>query len=745
MIDSSLSDSLLNADDDLVRENEKLKRIVSKLMMKVEQATNDRSGYIHFERAIALDEQVRLRTQHLQETLDVLNATNSQLAAANRETEKARHHLSGAIETIQEGFAIFDANDRLMMKNSRFSSLLPDVQNLLTDGTTFEFYVRVSSASRLMDIPKKMSTEKWVKHRLDLHTKKSVSFTLALKNGCWMQVSEQKMTDGGTIVLQTDITDYVQRTHEEHHKILDQQARIVKATLSHIEQGILIFDPQLRLVEWNEAAVEILRIPPALAERGVRVIGFERLFSPDHIFDASCDPMNIFRWLNRGRDREILRQQVFVKNTAQYDVFGQTMKDGSAVISFNDITTLCQAYHDLHQTNETLEQRVSERTKELRTARDEAQVANTSKSRFVAAASHDLLQPVNAAKLFISSLENTDLNGQQVNLVERISKSFQSAETILGALLDISKLDSGQAALNISEFGIQSVLDGIRNEFAPQALEQGLKLDVVSSSVNVRSDPVYLRRILQNLVANAIRYTQTGRILVGVRRREFFAEFQVSDTGIGIAEGEQNKIFEEFHRIDKQLVSDSAMGLGLSIVQRACDMLGHELTLDSTLDKGSTFTIRVPFAQEKVTAEAVQETSFDSPLLLENAIIMVVENDRTVAEGMEHMLESWGATPVVVTNLEQAFSQIKELDILPDIFLVDYHLDNMKNGLDFITGLRKKFGVIRSILLTADRSPSILREANEQGVFVRYKPLDISELHNLVASLISPAQRGIDE
>lgn len=740
MTDQSLFESLLNNDDDLARENEKLKRIVSKLMARVEQATNDRApGYIHFERAIALEEQIRLRTKHLQEALDVLQVTNLQLAAANRETEKARQNLSTAIETIQEGFAIFDAQENLVLKNSRFSSLLPDTQNLITEGTSFEAYVRMSAQSHFMNIPNRMTVEDWVAHRLEGHREASVNFTLALNNDYWLQVSEQKMMDGGTIVLQTDITDHVRHSREEHHKLLDQQARIVKATLSHIEQGILIFDPKLRLVEWNETAVKILRIPRRLVERGVRVTRFKEFFSPNHVFGQSCHPMKIFHWLNENKNRDLLRQQVFVKNGAQFEVYGQEMSDGSAVISFNDITTLHRAYHDLHQINETLEQRVVERTQELRTARDAAEVANASKSRFVAAASHDLLQPVNAAKLFISSLENTDLDERQVNLVERIFKSFHSVETILGALLDISKLDSGQAALNISEFGIQSVLDGIHNEFSPLARDKGLQLDIVPSSVEVKSDPVYLRRIVQNLVANAIRYTQSGRILVGVRRRKYFAELQIFDTGIGIAAEEQDKIFEEFHRIDNQLVSGSAMGLGLTIVKRACDMLGHKLTLDSALAKGSTFTVGVPFAKEKVNTERVKEIKSDAPAPLDNIIIMVVENDPTVAEGMERMLESWGATPVVATNPEQAFSQIKELDILPDVFLIDYHLDNVDTGLELISDMRKRFGAIRSILLTADRSPSIVQEANKQGVFVRYKPLDIPEFHNLVASLVTPA------
>jgi hypothetical protein len=179
------------------------------------------------------------------------------------------------------------------------------------------------------------------------------------------------------------------------------------------------------------------------------------------------------------------------------------------------------------------------------------------------------------------------------------------------------------------------------------------------------------------------------------------------------------------------------MGLGLTIVKRACDMLGHELALRSKIAEGATFTVRIPFARGKIKTEAEQEVSFDSPPSLENIIIMVVENDLTVAEGMEHMLESWGATPVIVTSLEQAFSQIEELDILPDIFLVDYHLDNMNNGLGFIAGMQEKFGAIRSILLTADRNPTIVEQASKRGSFVRYKPLDIPELHNLVASLVN--------
>ncbi|MDA5094673.1 PAS-domain containing protein [Aliiroseovarius sp. KMU-50] len=732
------TDGLLKASDSLERENEKLKVIVDKLMSRVERETVDRAqGFMHFERAIALEGEVQQRTHKLEEALDVLHATNATLAVAQREAEKARRDLSTSVESIQEGFAIFDANEKLVMKNSRFSALFEDVVSEIKRGISFEDYIRLTASSEHFFRPKNLSVENWVNRRIEVHKSNSVNFTLELKNDLWLQISEQSTPDGGTIVLQTDITDHTRLEREERAKILDQQAKIVKATLEHIEQGVLIFDADCKLVEWNHAAIEILKIPRRLARAGMRLTRFEHLFVPGFVFFADNQPQVVFEWACFGKGREVLRCELEAVNGFQYDVMGQEMADGSFLVSFNDVTKLRQTYKDLHQVNETLEQRVVERTDELRAARDFAERANASKSRFVAAASHDLLQPVNAAKLFISSLEHTELDQKQNSIVGRISKSFQSVESILGALLDISKLDSGQVNLNISDFSLDQIFDRLLDEFSDAAAEKGLKLTVVRSSARVNSDPVYLRRILQNLVSNAIRYTDTGRVLVGVRHHADRLDVHVIDTGIGIAPEEQELVFKEFHRSDPSQSSESAMGLGLAIVERACLMLEHDLALTSVVGEGTSICVTVPHAKQDELPVDTIEPNRDLPSSLQNALIMVVENDPSVRDAMERVLETWGAAPIIAASQQDAEAQIAELGLIPDIFLVDYHLDENKNGLELIKNLRAQHGPLLAILLTADRSTELERKAHSQGVFLRHKPLDIVDLQELVGRLLA--------
>lgn len=738
MSDPHSTDGLLRASDSLERENEKLKVIVDKLMSRVEHATMDRAqGFMHFERAIALEGEVQQRTRKLEEALDVLHATNANLAVAQRAAEEARRDLSTSVESIQEGFAIFDASETLVMKNSRFSAMFLDVVGEIKQGIRFEDYLRLTAGSEYIVRPGKMSVDDWVNRRIAVHKSNSVNFTLELKDDLWLQISEQSTPDGGTIVLQTDITDHTRLEREERAKILDRQAKIVKATLEHIEQGVLIFDADCKLIEWNEAAIKILKINRRLARAGTRLARFEQLFEPGVVFTSDSEPQIVFDWASLRKDREILRYELEAVNGYLYDVMGQEMADGSFLVSFNDVTKLRQTYKDLHRVNATLEQRVVERTDELRAARDSAERANASKSRFVAAASHDLLQPVNAAKLFISSLEHTELDQKQDSIVGRISQSFQSVETILGALLDISKLDSGQVALNVSDFSLDQIFDRLLDEFSGAAAKKGLELTVVRTSARVNSDPVYLRRILQNLVSNAIRYTDKGRVVVGVRRRADGVDAYVIDTGIGIAPEEQELVFKEFHRTDPTQSQESAMGLGLAIVERACLMLEHDLTLTSAVGEGTSIRVSIPYAEQEELPVETMQPSRDLPSSLKNALIMVIENDPAVRDAMERMLETWGAAPVIAASQEDAEVQISELGLMPDIFLVDYHLDDNKNGLDLIKNLRAKHGPLLSVLLTADRSTELERVAHSQGVFLRHKPLDIMDLQELVGGLLA--------
>ena len=544
---NSQIDNFFDPRDPLERKFEKLKVITEKLMSRVEQATTDRGqGYFHFERAIALEDQVRYRTRDLQEALDILNATNAQLASAQRETEKARRNLSNAVEAIREGFAIFDAHENLVMKNSRFLAQLPDIAHKVQPDTNFETYVKLSASSQFIKFPNGLSASDWIKERLSAHEENRVNLILELMGNEWMQVTEQRTEDGGTIILQTDITDLVKLQSEERERMLDQQASLIKETLDHVDQVILIFDRFGRLAEWNGPAIAKLKLPPWLLKKGTRFSRFDEVFGSGKVFKENCDPREVIDWLTQASPRDALRKELITLNGYQLDVLGREMSDGSTLLAMTDISKLRTAHAELRQVNETLELRVWERTQELREARDSAERANASKSRFVAAASHDLLQPINAAKLFISALQQTDLNEKQQAISGRIEKSFQSVETILGALLDISKLDSGKVALNISEFDLAPIFERIQEEFGVLAQEKGLDLRIVPSSLRIRSDPTYFRRIIQNIVSNAVRYTQKGRISIGVRRRKSHVDIYVHDTCPGISLEDQKQIFNRY-------------------------------------------------------------------------------------------------------------------------------------------------------------------------------------------------------
>lgn len=737
MTKSSPVDMFFDPEDPLERKFEKLKVIAEKLIARVENVKNEgQQGYFHFERAVALEDQVRHRTQDLQEALDVLNATNAQLASAQRETEKARKNLSNAVEAFHEGFAIFDVHENIVMKNSRFLAQLPDVASKVKDGMNFEDYVKLSASSKFISFPNGISKNNWIIERLKAHHENRVNHILELTNGEWMQVTEQRIDDGGTIILQTDITDLVQLQRDERERMLDQQAQLVKETLDHVEQVILIFDQHGRLAEWNGPAIIILSLPPFFLKKGTRLRRFADIFTSGVVFPASCHPESIVDWLRMHAPRPILRKEMRTKNGYELEVLGREMSDGSTLLAMTDVTKIRKAHAELKKANETLEQRVLDRTKELKSARDAAQRANASKSRFVAAASHDLLQPINAAKLFISALQQTDLDNKQADVSSRIEKSFQSVETILGALLDISKLDSGKVALNICDFELAPIFERLHEEFFVMAAEKGLDLRIVQSTVSVSSDPTYLRRIIQNLVSNAVRYTQKGRVSIGVRRRKDYVDIYVHDTGPGIAPNEKSRIFGEFQRASSSRSDQSGMGLGLAIVERACQMLDHDLELVSTLEKGTYVRVSVPYAQSlKMESEAPHVIEKSSPIP-HNMIAMVIENDRSVSDAMEAVLEGWGMTVIHASDFEMATQEIESLGMTPDIFIVDYHLDNDVNGIDVIRSLRQKHMLFRTILLTANRDPMVQAEATSMGIFVRYKPVNTKELKVLISGLL---------
>ncbi|MFN3993478.1 MAG: PAS-domain containing protein [Tabrizicola flagellatus] len=730
-------ETLINPADSAERRAEKLLTIAEALMRRVEQATDDSgAAYAQFQRAALLEDQVRERTHDLGRALDLLNESNARLAEAMREAETARQNLSSAIETVQEGFALFDREDRLVMCNSRFAMHMPDVHAQLKPGLAFQDYVAMVSRSPHLALPEGEGAPDWAQGRMRRHKDRHVIFNVRMTGDHWVQVSEHRTADGGTVILQTDVTDIIRAERHERGKLLDDQARVIRATLDHINQGVGIFDAEARLVGWNQRLGALLSLPMGRLRIGA---SFENLFtrfrSEMRLGEGMTDAA-LMDWVAAPGSRPPLQFEARRGADLILDVFAQGMPDGGFVFSFTDVTAERAALEALSRANETLEARVMERTLELEDALAHAERANASRSRFVAAASHDLLQPLSAAKLFISSITGEGLDkGAQVAL-EKAQNALMSVEGILDALLDISKLESGKAAVSVGAVQLDRLLRTLADEFAPMAAAKGLRLRVVPCGAVVESDPAYLRRILQNLIGNAIRYTAQGRVLVGARRRGAGVRLEVWDTGPGIPEEAQDDIFKEFHRLNARASASEGMGLGLAIVERACALLGHPLGLRSEVGRGTCFLVQVPLSDAgaalPLPAELPERRS--GPVAADK-IAFLVENDAELRRALGLLLEKWGMTVLEAASGEEALALIEEIGILPDLFLVDHQLGEGMTGIDFVTRVRAAHGTVPARLITANRGWDVRAAATSAGIEILYKPIDPRALEAVVGRL----------
>lgn len=724
---------LVNPADPPARQHEKLLQIAEVLMRRVEQAT-DQSGaaYAQFQRAAMLEDQVRQRTQDLERALDLLNQSNARLAEANRATEAARQNLANAIETVQEGFALFDAQDVLVMCNSRFGMHMLDLREHLKPGLGFAAYVDLVSRSRYLELPEGETPEDWAVRRKRRHQDRHSIFNVRMLWDRWVQVSEHRTRDGGTVILQTDVTEIIRTERIERGKMLDDQARIIRATLDHIDQGVCIFDAQSRLVGWNERLGSLLALPLARFRLG---LGFDYLLerlSAEVAFGGGVSAGVLRAWVHNTQARPPLTFEVRRGADLILDAFAQEMPDRGFVISFTDVTAERQAIAALSRANETLEARVAGRTLELEDALAQAERANASRSRFVAAASHDLLQPLSAAKLFIASIGDEAVSPRARAALEKAQNALQSVESILDALLDISKLESGRVALSVRPLRLDLLLAQLRDEFSPLAAAKGLRLTLrPAPGAVVASDPAYLRRILQNLIGNAIRYTDAGGVLVGVRPAGGALRIEVHDTGPGIPEEEQENVFKEFHRLNARASASEGMGLGLAIVDRAAALLGHPLVLRSRLGRGTSVVLRLPRTDAPDPAPAAP--SVPDRTGARDRIGFVVENDEDLRRALVLLLESWGVAALDAASGEEALDLIDEIGIVPDFFLVDQQLGDGMTGLDMLAALARRHGPQPARLITADRGVALIRAATAAGTAILYKPIDPAALAAFVA------------
>ena len=378
---------------------------------------------------------------------------------------------------------------------------------------------------------------------------------------------------------------------------------------------------------------------------------------------------------------------------------------------------------------------------QLTAQKNAAVAANLAKSRFLAAASHDLRQPMHALSLYLATLHGLALPSAVRPVLDNVDQCAQTMEKMFSGLLDISRLDAGTVLPEIEDFPIALVLDRIRIEFAPMARDRWLELRIAPSGAFVRSDPALIGRILRNLVANAIRYTHSGKVLVGCRRSGGLLRLSVYDTGPGVAAEHLAKIFEEFYQIDpSQRVDAGGLGLGLAIVDRLAKLLRAPLVWYSKPGQGSMFALDIPLANAIAAAvppDAGPQRGHD----FAGCLIVVIDDNPQVLDATRSLLESWGCDVVSAVSGADALRQFSTIARVPRALVCDYRLSAGESGIAVIERLRHEFNkAIPALLITGDTGPEQIVEIGASGLPVLYKPLRVDELRRQMDQLLAERQ-----
>jgi signal transduction histidine kinase/CheY-like chemotaxis protein len=386
--------------------------------------------------------------------------------------------------------------------------------------------------------------------------------------------------------------------------------------------------------------------------------------------------------------------------------------------------------------------RAEEMAADLQREKEIAERANLAKSNFLAAASHDLRQPVHALGLFVGALRGVAMAPAGRRLIEQIEASINAMDSLFTALLDISRLDAGVVAVQRRSFAIQPTVDRVCRDYLDEAKAKGVSLVCKDCAAIVETDPVLVERILRNLVSNAVRYTDRGRIVVGCRRRGAAISVQVWDTGIGIPRDQQVRVFQEYYQLgNPERDRAQGLGLGLAIVRRLTDLLGCELKLRSEPGKGSCFEVVIPLAKEPASAE--EPSSVDPRGAPAGRLIVVIDDESAIREAMSSLLASWGHRVIAVGSGDEAIERLSTWSGRPDLLVCDYRLRGEENGVGVIERLRSEYNEsIPAMLITGDTAPSRLAEAAASGFLLLHKPVPNSKLRAAIVNLIASADEG---
>lgn len=497
---------------------------------------------------------------------------------------------------------------------------------------------------------------------------------------------------------------------------------ILLATLENIDHGISVVDADMRLLAWNQSYQSLWEYPVGMLYVGRPVEDLLRLNASRGELPGSSDQaveQAIEQRLRLMRAGKPYIKQRTLSDLKVIELRGRPLAGGGYVTSYSDITQYKKVERELREVNETLEQRVAERT-------HEAEKAQELRTKFLTAVSHDVLQPINAARLFASALTESAEPQEMTRLSERIDTALRSAEELLDGLLDISRLDAGAWQPEIERIHVPTLMHHLADQYASIAMRRAIKLRVYAPDVYVNSDPRLLRRVLQNFMANALRYTKTGRIILGVRQRSQMVEFQVWDSGQGVPDQHIHQIYTEFHRYEQPFDWDGrGLGMGLSICQRIASLLDHRLDVRSQVGKGSMFSISVPQIAPPKLEPAAAHVEPAAKLDLKGLRVLCLDNDPEIIDGMLALLSRWGVAAIAATTVDEALEQVP---LKPDVLLVDYHLHDRLHGLDALALLISHLPDAHGALLTADGSHELKAAARDLGYPILTKPVKPASL-----------------
>jgi signal transduction histidine kinase len=535
---------------------------------------------------------------------------------------------------------------------------------------------------------------------------------------------------------------------------------LLQTTLENIPQGISVVDADLRLVAWNQRYQALFRYPQRLLYVGCRIETIYHFNAMRGVLELGGEAPEaaVQKRLQHLRSGQPYRLERYLPGGVVVEIRGTPLANGGYVTTYTDISDHHAMLAQLQEARQTLEARVAQRTAELtelneRLQREnslrarieqELQEVHASKSRFLAAASHDLLQPINAARLFVASVSERLRDPASLPAapwvaglkqdVSYLDSALGSAEQLISTLREISRLSAGREQIQRQHFNISQLLQPLAQEAQVLAQTVGLQFRWVDASVWVCSDPHMLRRVIQNFISNALRYTSQGKVLLGCRRRGQQLVIEVWDTGPGIAPEYQQRIFEEFERLPGASAGHEGLGLGLSIVQRIGQLLGHPVGVTSTPGRGSVFRITVPLGEVQAAPQLPPPTPVRDPQLL-GVPVLCIDNEEVIQAGMRALLEQWGCQVETAANLGQSLRRWTRAEP-PALVLADYHLDR-ETGLDVLEALRYHWQQpLQAIVISADNAEAVRARVAQAGYHFLAKPVQPHALRQLMRKLL---------